>query len=196
MMKDEKKIKKQLISELAELRQRVAVLEKVETEALKESEERLKIIFESIQHGTVIIDAETHVIIDANPVAIKMIGVPKEQVIGFVCHKYICPAEKGCCPITDLGQTVDNSERVLLTANGKKIPILKSVIPIMFRGYKQLLECFVDITELKQADTELVYERNLFANLMENLPLLAYFKDRGGRLIRVSKLYQMTNPKV
>ena len=195
MMKDEKKIKKQLISELAELRQRVAVLEKVETEALKESEERLKIIFESIQHGTVIIDAETHVIIDANPAAIKMIGIPKKQVIGFVCHKYICPAEKGRCPITDLGQTVNNSERVLLTANGKKIPILKSVIPIMFRGYKQLLECFVDITEPKQADTELVYERNLFANLMENLPLLVYFKDRGGRLIRVSKLYQMTQPE-
>lgn len=189
MMKDEKKIKKQLISELAELRQRVAVLEKVETEALKESEERLKIIFESIQHGTVIIDAETHVIIDANPVAIKMIGVPKEQVIGFVCHKYICPAEKGRCPITDLGQTVDNSERVLLTANGKKIPILKSVIPIMFRGYKQLLECFVDITELKQADTKLVYERDLLRTFLDTIPISVYCKDRSGRLLYVSKSF-------
>ena len=95
-------------------------------EKLRESEERLKTTLDSIQTGIVIIDTETHIIVDANPAAIRMIGAPEEQVIGHVCHDYICPAEKGKCPITDLGQKVDNSERILLTANGEEVPHSKN----------------------------------------------------------------------
>ena len=79
-------------------------------EALQESEDRLKIIFESVQTGIIIIDSETHRIIDANSVAVKLIGAPKEQIVGSVCHRYICPTEKGQCPITDLEKSVDNSD--------------------------------------------------------------------------------------
>jgi two-component system sensor kinase FixL len=71
-------------------------------------------------------------------------------MIGTVCHKYICPAEVGKCPITDLDQTVDNSERVLLTVNGEKHPIIKTVTPVMLDGKTHFLESFVDITELKK----------------------------------------------
>jgi PAS domain S-box-containing protein len=123
--------------------------------ALRESEERLRILLDSTPSGIVVIDAETHVIVAANPVATEMIGVPPEQVIGSVCHNYICPAEKGRCPITDLGQTVDNSERVLLNADGRSVPILKTVAPVMLDGREHLLESFVDITERKRAEEEI-----------------------------------------
>ena len=102
-----------------------------EEEALQESEDRLKIIFESVQIGIVIIDSETHRIIDANPVAVKLIGGPKEQIVGSVCNRYICPADKGQCPITDLGQSVDNSEHVLLTARDENCPVIKTVVPVI-----------------------------------------------------------------
>jgi len=124
-------------------------------EKLKESENFLKTILDSIQTGIAIIDAETHEIIDANPIAAKMIGAPKDKIIGFLCHKYICPAEKGKCPITDLGQKVDNSERVLLTANHETVPILKTVVTIMLKDRKCLLESFVDLTERKRAEEEI-----------------------------------------
>ncbi len=82
--------------------------------ALRESESRLKTIFDSVQAGVLIIDPETHEIRDINPSAIQMIGggISKEQIVGRVCHTYICPTEKGRCPITDLGQTTDHSEKV------------------------------------------------------------------------------------
>jgi len=124
-------------------------------EALRESEERLKNILDSLQAGIVLIDPVTHTIVDANPAAIEMIGTPKEQIIGHVCHEYICPAEKGKCPITDLGQEVDNSERTLLTANGKEIPILKTVTPILLSGQAHLLDIFIDITEKKELEAQL-----------------------------------------
>ena len=120
-----------------------------------ESEERLQTILDTVQAGIVVVDAEEHVIVEANPVALKMIGAPKEQVVGHVYHKYICPAERGRCPITDLGEVVNNSERVLLKADGQAIPVLKTVTSVMLNGRKHLLDSFVDITERKQAEEEL-----------------------------------------
>ena len=122
---------------------------------LKKSDERQKTILNFIQTGIAVIDAETHTIVDANIAAIEMIGAPKEKIIGHVCHKYICPAEKGKCPITDLGQKVDNSERTLLKANGEEVPILKTVVPIVLSGKEYLLDSFVDLTEKKKLEAQL-----------------------------------------
>lgn len=120
-------------------------------EALRESEERLRTIFDSVRTGIMIIDTRTHVIVDANPAAIEMAGAPKEQILGSVCHKYVCPAEEGRCPITDLGQTIDNTERVLLRTNGNTTPTMKR---------RQCAICTVDIDNAKLDDPELAYRRH------------------------------------
>ena len=137
-----------------ELKNEVAERKKSE-DSLKESEERLQTILESLQSGVLIIDVETRVIVDANAAAIKMMGAPKEQVVGKVCHKFICPAEEGVCPIIDLGKTVDESERVLININGDNIPILKTVTPITLNGRSHLIENFLNIAERKRAEEEL-----------------------------------------
>ncbi len=121
-------------------------------EALKESEQRLTIILNSILTGVVIVDAEMHEIVDCNPLAAQMIGLPKEGIIGRVCHKFICSAEKGRCPISDLGQTVDHAERVLIRGDGEETPILKTVTPVFWQGHQYLVESFIDITERKGAE--------------------------------------------
>ncbi len=107
----------------------------------------------SILTGVVLIDAETHEIIDANPLAAKLIGLPKEEIVGKVCHEFICPAEKGKCPISDLGQIVDQSERMLIKGDGKGIPVLKTVTPTKWQGRQYFVESFIDITERKQAES-------------------------------------------
>ena len=124
---------------------------KEQENALRESEERLKTIFETVQAGIVVIDAQTHVITAANPAALALIGLPRDAIVGQICHSYICPAQKGECPITDLGQAVDNAERTLLNANRQEIPILKTAKPFTATGRNYLLESFVDISSLVQA---------------------------------------------
>jgi len=123
---------------------------------LSENEQYLKTIFNSVQTGLIVLNAETHEIIDANPLAVEMVGTDRGNIIGSVCHQFICPAQKGKCPITDLGQTVDRSERVMLRADGTRMPIIKSVIPITITDRKYLLESFLDITHLKEVERELV----------------------------------------
>jgi diguanylate cyclase (GGDEF)-like protein/PAS domain S-box-containing protein len=118
-------------------------------ETIRNLEERTNAILDSIHAGIILIDAETHKIIDANPEALKLMGAPKDQVLNNICHNYICPAELGSCPITDKGQNVDNAERVLLTMGGDRIPILKTVVSVNINGRANLLETFSDITELK-----------------------------------------------
>ncbi|MBW1741731.1 MAG: PAS domain-containing protein [Deltaproteobacteria bacterium] len=134
--------------------------------ALRESEERLKTILETIQAGIVVIDPETHIIVGVNAAAGEMIGAPREQILSSMCHKYICPAEKGQCPITDLGQNFDNVEWELLTASGKRVPILKTVVSVILSGREHLLESFVDIAKRKQAEKE---RERLIGELQEAL---------------------------
>ena len=81
-----------------------------------------------------------------------MIGLREASVLGRVCHQFICPAESGRCPVSDLNQTIDSSERVLLNVRGEKIPILKSVIRTTLGGKDVLLESFTDISGLKKQE--------------------------------------------
>jgi PAS domain S-box-containing protein len=123
--------------------------------ALRESEERLRMILDSVQVGVVVIDAETHVIVDANPVAVKLIGVPKEQIIGRLCHKFICAGEEKQCPTSDPGQAEDIPERILLNAQGERIPVLRTVIAVNLNGCQHLIDSFVDITDQKRNERAL-----------------------------------------
>ncbi len=131
--------------------------------ALRESENRHKLILNAIKMGIVVVDERTHRIIDVNAAALEMIGRPKEKVTGSICHKYICPAEVGECPITDLGQRVDNSERLLLAADGKRIPILKTVTRSIMEGKPCLVESFIDITDRKKLEARLEQARKMEA---------------------------------
>jgi len=109
-------------------------------------------IFEKIQTGIVIIDPESHVILDINPNALSLIGRLKEETIGRVCHEYICPAHRGKCPITDLGQVIDNSERVLINREGERIPILKTATKARLSGKEVIIESFIDNRDRKLAE--------------------------------------------
>ncbi|MGO9950733.1 MAG: PAS domain S-box protein [Dissulfurispiraceae bacterium] len=138
-------------------------VQKQAEDALHESESRLRTILEAVQAGIILIDAETHAIVDVNSVAANLIGKPKESIIGSICHNYICPAEVGKCPITDLAQVVDNSERVLITSDGTRIQVIKTVVPIMLNGHRHILESFVDISEQKKLEKQLLQSQKMDA---------------------------------
>jgi PAS domain S-box-containing protein len=116
---------------------------------LRESEQQFRTIFNSLAVGIAIIDSETMQILKINKTAEKMIGLHAEDILGKICHSFICPAEKNKCPVKDLGQTVDHSEKKLLTSDGSEKIILKSVVPINYDGKKCFLESFFDISAEK-----------------------------------------------
>jgi|WetSurMetagenome_2_1015567.scaffolds.fasta_scaffold00450_17 PAS domain S-box-containing protein len=161
----------------------VDVTDRVDLEqALTESREYLQSLFSSVQVGILVIDAQTHRIIDVNAAALWLIGAVREQVIGQVCHRFVCPAKEGFCPITDLGQHVDNAERVLLTLNGEKISIIKYVVPVMLNGRTCLLETFIDNTIRKKIESDLRESTGLLNGILQASPVGVYRLDPSGRV--------------
>jgi PAS domain-containing protein len=66
----------------------------------------------------VILVGRDRIIRSANKAALSMMGLDKEEdLIGKICHNNICPAEECNCPVLDLGQAVDSSEKSMM--NGK-----------------------------------------------------------------------------
>jgi PAS domain S-box-containing protein len=128
--------------------------------ALQESEAHLKSIMDSIRVGLVLIEADTHRVMDVNPYAAEVTGCSREELLGQVCHGHICPVEVGRCPITDLGLSIDQAELQLLTCKGRNVPILKTVAPLVKGGRSYLLESFVDLTPQKEAEEELRQARD------------------------------------
>lgn len=122
----------------------------------QESKQRLETVLSNIISGVILIDMETHQIVDVNPIAEELIGLPKEKIVGNICHNYICPAQKGNCPITDLGLEVDRSESILINKDSTKVPILKSAITVTISDKKYLVESFVDLTKIKEAERSLI----------------------------------------
>jgi PAS domain S-box-containing protein len=140
------------------VRKRTAELVKTNEELIraeivaKENEKWLQTILESLQAGVMLVDADTREIAYANTAACSLIGLTMEYLAGLVCHKHVCPAEVNSCPIIDLKQKVDNTERILLAADGSQIPIIKNAVPVSFKGRNFILESFIDIRDRKNLE--------------------------------------------
>jgi len=158
-MLDDLELSRKKLKEYAEnleikVKERTAELSK-EKESLRESERHLKAIWDSTPSGIMVIDAETHQVVDINPFALKLLERSKEEVIGSTCHDFICPTEVGKCPITDLYQQIENTERKMVNANGENISILKTAVPYRKKGHEYLIESFIDINDRQKAEQKL-----------------------------------------
>jgi PAS domain S-box-containing protein len=123
---------------------------------IAKSEAQFRGVWESIQAGIILVDANTHTIKAANPQAQRMTGFSEAEMVGHLCHKFICPAEQGKCPIGDLGVKVDRAERVLLARDGSKVPVLKTVTEMQVGTETYYIENFLDITPIKDAENTLL----------------------------------------
>jgi PAS domain S-box-containing protein len=158
-------------------------------EALIESQEYLQTLLWSVKAGIIVVDSETHTIVDANPAALEMIGTTKDQLVGRSCHRFICPAEEGACPITDLNLCVDDAERELLTADGRKISIIKYVVPVMLQDRACLLETFIDNTDRRKIEHDLRESTELLTGILQASPVGVFRLDASGNVLYVNEMF-------
>jgi signal transduction histidine kinase len=128
-----------------------------------------EMLWDNTLAAVMVVDPATHTIVDINGKGLQLIGRTREEVVGSVCHRFVCAAEAGKCPITDLGRTVDQSERYLRGVGGRRVPILKSVQEIVVDGRPLLLESFVNISTLKQTERDLLESRQLMQSVVDGI---------------------------
>jgi PAS domain S-box-containing protein len=127
---------------------------------IEKSRQLLQQMIDSMPFGVMLVGKDKIIRI-VNETAVQLTGFKKGELVGCLCHKTLCPADKDNCPVLDQKQILDRSERKATTKDNRQIPILKSVIPFKLGDEEVLLESFIDISERKRAEEsmkELNYE--------------------------------------
>jgi len=142
-----------------ELEQSVKELEKevVERkwaeEALRESEEKYRTLFENASDAIFIADTETHIILDANRQAEQLIGRPREEIIGMHQSKLHPPQHTEYYKDkfrrhVQKGRVFD-LEAEVITKDGSIVPVLICASVTSLHGKEMIQGLFKDITEEK-----------------------------------------------
>ncbi len=118
-------------------------------EMLEESEERYRVLFEDANDAIFIIDKETHVILDANKQAERLIDRPRQEIIGlhqselhpspneeWYKEEYLDQIEKG----RDFEEGVE-----VIAKDGRVIPVFISSNVVSIRGKKVIQSLFRDV---------------------------------------------------
>lgn len=113
----------------------------------------LEEILEALPMGVMVVGLDRR-IKKLNRAGLQLIDRQRHEVEGKICHDMVCAAEKGSCPVLDLGRDVDKNERFITKASGELLPVLKTVVPVTLNGEKVLLEAFVDLRLQKEIERE------------------------------------------
>lgn len=128
---------------------------KITENQLLHTQQTLQKILSSTPYGVVVMGMDKKVR-SANKAALELMGYDlEEQLAGSICNRSFCPTDENKCPIIDLHGTVNQAEKILITKDGRHVPILKTVVPIEIDGEQVLLEAFIDITDQKNAERKL-----------------------------------------
>lgn len=157
-------------------------------EALRESENYLKTLFNYIQAGMIIVDQEDGTVVDVNPTAAHMVGTDIMNIVGRPHQDFICAADGTNCAVNDQ-KSMDGSEHFLVRADGQKIPVVRTVVPVTVKGHRYLLESFVDITERKRSEQALKESEEKYRSLFEGSRDAIYITGADGRLIDANKAF-------
>lgn len=118
-------------------------------EAMGDREQYLRAIWDSVYTGILVLDAETHVIIDANPLALTLLGLPEDRLMGRCFRDFIRPVNMPRAANASVTPAGAGSKHKVLSANGEAIPVLRTTVPMELHGCKYLMESLVDIRGLR-----------------------------------------------
>lgn len=162
-------------------------IRKVVEDKLRKSSELFKSLIENLPIGVMIVDQDKK-IVEVNSQALKLMSRSKENVVGNICHKFVCPEEHGNCPILDKGLVSDNNaEYKLICAGGEEKTILKNVIQLEIDGKNHLVEAFLDIENLKQIQKELIVEKNRAQNYLDIAGVIILALDDQANVTLINK---------
>ena len=164
---------------------------------LADRERELSRILENNPAAIMLVDAHSRKVSWANSNALKLIGSPKEVIENQVCHKHLCPAEVGNCPILDGGEEIiDLSEGVLLTSTGSQLPILKSVTRVKYSGKEHLLEAFFDLSDRKKMERDLQQAHAELDQIFQTASVAMRLVDSSFNVLKINNTFErLTNVK-
>jgi PAS domain S-box-containing protein len=155
---------------------------------LRESEERWRTIFATVEAGLLIISVDEQRVVDVNPAAATMLGSSREELLGCFCSDFICQSGPGNCPIIHQGQEMDHAERIMLRQDGTHLPVIKTVSKMRLNGRDHLVEAMIDISERKLAEEALAEEKERLAVTLASIGDAVITTDTEGRVMLMNRV--------
>jgi len=197
-MKEEAKTKKQLLAELAALRQQIAAREESATQrdraeaALRKSEKKYRELFDFLPIAVFECDKEA-IVVSANRSAFKTFGYTQEDIDrGFNAMSIIIPADRETAAenlqrIMN-GEDLGGHEYTVTRKNGDTFPALVFSAPIIHNGAPVGLRgAIIDLTGPRRAEETLRKIKTQQDALLNNIPDIAWMKDKNSRFIAVNE---------
>lgn len=147
-------------------------------EALQETEERFREIFEQNGDAVILFRYGTNQIVDANPAALELYGFNREELFRYGHYLFLEP--KGidefelCLSSANEVERIHRGRRVNIRKDGSKIVVTYRFKPIQLKKEKVVYCSIRDITEKVRAEEEtgLMQAKLIQANKMTSLGLL------------------------
>jgi len=194
-MNDKKKKHEQQTTELAALPRRVAKLEQEiarfqqENQALEESVERFRVLFEASPSAITVIQDGRFVF--ANPIAAQMLGYSNPQeIIGLLTIHCITPESRELA-MKQMGQLAAGAasppaQLELLRKDGTTLFVESSMIPIVLDGQAAGMMIATNITERKRTEQALQESEQRYRHLVDNAPIGIISFDTQGQIMAVN----------
>ena len=176
-------------ADLDALRARVLFLEReahrrqLVEDALKQSEERYRVLVEAMNEGLGVLD-DTGSIIYINDRFARMLDRDRQDLLGRSILDFVQPQHRDLFPLA--ANTRSGSCQLnFIRKDGQAVAALVSPAPLQgpqgeLRGS---FAVFTDISKIKEAEKALAEERNVLRMLMDSLPDHIYMKDLQSRFI-------------
>ena len=148
-------------------------------EALRSSEERLKIIFDYAPDAVILIDEE-RALVDGNLAAERLLGCAREEFIGrkFYEIAHLPPEDlsRGLAFIdqTAAGATAGPIEMTLIHSDGTRVPVEAAAFPVTIDGQRLVLAIGRDVSERHQLEE---LKKKALIQIEENIEQLAILND-------------------
>lgn len=111
-------------------------------------------ILNAMPYGLMIISKDKRVI-QLNKTAQILTGFSENDTTNQFCFDTVCKADCNKCPALDFKEIIENKEVIIGKKDGTSFPALKTVKPIVLNDEEVLLEGFVDITKIVDAEKKL-----------------------------------------
>ena len=121
------------------------------------NDQLIRVLLKEAPFAMVLMDGKRQ-IFQINRAAEKLFGITAAEVLGQSCERFMsCYGVYDCCPTIDHNCRINTEEILGMTADRQPLPLLRSVAVVKndIGSGTIVIEAFVDLRELKQAEQEL-----------------------------------------